>query len=409
MSFVPARVGDATADVETPALLLDLDVAEANVVRLQAITAGTGARPRPHAKSHKCPNLARLQVAHGAVGVCCQKVGEAVALVDGGVGDVLVANQIVDAAKIRRLAALARRARIAVCVDQPGNVADLSAAAAAAGTEVAVLVEIEVGMQRCGVEPGAPAVQLARSVASAPHLRFAGLQAYHGSAQHLAGAEERRAAAAEVADMVRGTVAALAAAGLPCPTVPGSGTGTCRYDAASGAFTEIQAGSYVVMDVEYGDCGVGFEHSLFLLAQVMSTPRTGVAIVDAGLKAFTVERGLPRVAAEREPGWQGAVVRGASDEHAPLDVSRGGAGAAHRRQGAPDPGALRSHRQPARLAGLCPRRAGGGPVAGQRSGAGVVKEGGHTARPRRRHEGATGSVGSASGVSEHAGRWRAAW
>ena len=320
MSYLPARIGDAVADVETPALLLDLDAAEANVARLQEITDGTSARPRPHAKSHKCPNLARLQVAHGAVGVCCQKVSEAVALVDGGVGDVLVANQVVDGAKIRRLAALARRARVAVCVDQAGNVADLSAAAAAAGSELAVLVEIEVGMQRCGVLPGAPAVELARQVAAAPHLRFAGLQAYHGSSQHLATERERRAASAEVAEIVRGTVAELAAAGLPCPVVSGSGSGTCRYDAASGVFTEIQAGSYVVMDVEYADCGVGFEHSLYLLAQVMSAPRTGVAIVDAGLKAFTVERGLPRVAPAQGRGWQGVTVTGASDEHAPLDV-----------------------------------------------------------------------------------------
>ena len=321
MSQLPARIGDAVADVETPALLLDLDAAEANIARLQKITAGTRARPRPHAKSHKCPNLARLQVAHGAVGVCCQKVSEAAAMVDGGIGDVLVANQVVDAAKIRRLAALARRARIGVCVDQADNVADLSAAAAAAGSELAVLVEIEVGMRRCGVPPGAPAVELARQVAGAPHLRFAGLQAYHGASQHLATPEERRAASSEVAGTVRDTVAALAAAGLPCPVVSGSGSGTCRYDAESGAFTEIQAGSYVVMDVEYADCDIGFEHSLYLLAQVMSMPRSGVAIVDAGLKAFTAEHGLPRVAAAQVPEWEGATVGGASDEHAPLDVT----------------------------------------------------------------------------------------
>ncbi|MDE0448130.1 MAG: DSD1 family PLP-dependent enzyme [Spirochaetaceae bacterium] len=321
MSYLPARVGDAVADVETPALLLDLDAAETNIARLQEVTAGTRARPRPHAKSHKCPNLARLQVAHGAVGVCCQKVSEAVAMVDGGIGDVLVSNQVVDAAKIRRLAALARRARIGVCVDQADNVADLSAAAAAAGSELAVLVEIEVGMRRCGVPPGAPAVALARQVADAPHLRFAGLQAYHGSSQHLATPEERRAASLQVAGVVRDCVAALAAAGLPCATVSGSGSGTCRYDAESGVFTEIQAGSYVVMDVGYGDCGVGFEHSLFLLAQVMSAPRSGVVVVDAGLKAFTAESGLPRVAAVPGHDWQAAVVGGASDEHATLDVS----------------------------------------------------------------------------------------
>ena len=321
VSWPPARVGDAVADVETPALLLDLDAAERNIERLQEITAGTRAVPRPHAKSHKCPNLARLQVARGAVGVCCQKVNEAVALVDGGVTDVLVSNQVVDPAKLRRLAALARRARIAVCVDQTRNVADLSAAARAAGAELAVLVEIEVGMGRCGVAPGAEAVALARQVEAAPNLRFAGLQAYHGRAQHLPRPEQRRDAAQAVAQIVTETVAALAAAGLECPTVSGSGSGTCRYDAAGGAFTEIQAGSYVVMDAGYGDCGVGFEHSLFLWSQVMSAPRPGAVILDAGLKAFTAEHGMPRMAAPAGSGWEGLRVRGASDEHATVDTA----------------------------------------------------------------------------------------
>ena len=321
MNYPPARIGDAVAEVETPALLLDLDAAERNIVKLQEITAGTRAVPRPHAKSHKCPNLARLQIAHGAVGVCCQKVNEAMALVDGGVTDVLLSNQVVDAAKLRRLAALARRARIAVCVDQARNVADLSAAAAAAGVELAVLVEIEVGMGRCGVAPGAATVELARQVDAASNLRFAGLQAYHGSAQHLERAEQRRAAAQAVAAIVTETVAALAAAGLDCPTVSGSGSGTCRYDAEGGAFTEIQAGSYVVMDVGYGDCDVGFEHSLFLWSQVMSAPRPEAVILDAGLKGYTAESGLPRVAAPAGSGWEGLVVRGASDGHSTLDAT----------------------------------------------------------------------------------------
>ena len=322
VSYPPARIGDRVQEVETPALLLDLAVAERNIVRLQEITAATRARPRPHAKSHKCPNLARLQIAHGAVGVCCQKVSEAVALVDAGVADVLVANQIVDPAKIGRLAALARRARIAVCVDQPRNVADLSAAARAADVELAVLVEIEVGMQRCGVAPGAPAVELARQVDGAANLRFAGLQAYHGSIQHLPLPEERRQAAGAVAVLVSDTVAALAAAGLACPTVSGSGSGTCRYDAASGAFTEIQAGSYVVMDAEYGAHDPGFEHSLLLWSQVMSTPRSGVAIIDAGLKAFTVERGLPPVVPPPGSGWDNLAILSSSDEHSVVDVSQ---------------------------------------------------------------------------------------
>jgi len=321
MSYPPARIGDAVAEVETPALLLDLDVAERNIVKLQEMTAGTRAVPRPHAKSHKCPNLARLQIAHGAVGVCSQKVNEAVALVDGGVSDVLLSNQVVDPAKQRRLAALARRARIGVCVDQARNVAELSAAATDAGVELGVLIEIEVGMGRCGVEPGAPTVELAKTVAVAPNLRFEGLQAYQGSAQHLERPEQRRQAAQEVAAIVNETVAALGAVGLECPTVSGSGSGTCRYDVEGGAFTEIQAGSYVVMDVGYGDCDVGFEHSLFLWSQVMSAPRPGAVILDAGLKGYSAESGVPRVAAPAGSGWEGLAVQGASDEHSKVDAT----------------------------------------------------------------------------------------
>ena len=173
MSVPPARIGEHVQDVETPALLLDLPTLERNLQLLEEICSGTNARPRPHAKSHKCPNLARLQVDRGAVGVCCQKVSEAVVLVDAGLSDVLVSNQVVDPVKLRRLAALARRARIGVCVDDAANVAQLSSAAEGAAVELDVLVEIEVGMLRCGVAPGPAAAELAAVVDGSPGLRFA--------------------------------------------------------------------------------------------------------------------------------------------------------------------------------------------------------------------------------------------
>jgi 3-hydroxy-D-aspartate aldolase len=189
-----AAVGMPLAEVDTPSLILEIDAFERNLARLKESLADAAVAVRPHAKSHKCPEIARRQIALGAVGVCCQKVSEAEAMVDGGVADVLIANEVVGAPKLARLAALAKRARIAVCADDAGNVAALDAAARAARVTLDVLVEINVGANRCGVEPGEPAVALARRIAEAKNLRFAGLQAYHGSAQHLRQVDERRAA-----------------------------------------------------------------------------------------------------------------------------------------------------------------------------------------------------------------------
>ena len=192
--YRPAEIGMPLADVDTPALLLDLDAFEHNMKSMRDSLADRGIKLRPHAKSHKCPEIGKRQMALGAVGVCCQKVSEAEAMVDGGVGDVLIANEVVGAAKLRRVAALARRAKIAVCADHADNVAALDAAAGAAGLRLDVLVEINVGANRCGVEAGEPALLLAQQISAGKHLRFAGLQAYQGSAQHLRGVPERRAA-----------------------------------------------------------------------------------------------------------------------------------------------------------------------------------------------------------------------
>jgi D-serine deaminase-like pyridoxal phosphate-dependent protein len=318
----PAEAGSDLASVDTPALLLDLDAFERNLDRLQATLAGSPVRVRPHAKAHKCVEIALRQIARGAVGVCCQKVSEAEAFVRGGIRDVFVVNEIVGTPKLARLARLAEAATIGVTVDDEGNADAVDRAAREAGVSLDVLVEIDVGLNRCGVEPGPKAVSLARRVAAKKHLRFAGLQAYQGRAQHVRSFEERRAAAAAAADKIGSTVDLLAAEGLRPGTVTGGGTGTYPFDAASGVYTEIQPGSYVFMDKDYGqnawDGLPRFEQSLFCLTTVMSTPDATRFVVDAGHKATSIDSGLPDVHGRKHLEYLHA-----SDEHGTM-VAAGG-------------------------------------------------------------------------------------
>jgi len=318
----PAVVGMRLEEVDTPALVLDLDAFETNLKRL-AQAVGGRVRVRAHAKTHKCPEIGKRQIAAGAVGVCCQKVSEAEAMVDGGIGDVLVSNEIVGARKLERLAALARRARVGVCVDNAANVRDLQAAARKAGAAIETYIELEVGMRRCGVEPGEPALALAKAIAASPNLTFAGLQAYQGRAQHIRSNDERRAAIAAAADAVRATRSLLEESGIPCPTVTGAGSGTFMFEVAQGAWDEIQPGSYVFMDQDYARNEWAppqprFEHALFVLATVMSRPGPNLAVVDAGLKASSVDSGMPGV-------WerQGLTYTHASDEHGWVEIAPG--------------------------------------------------------------------------------------
>jgi len=319
----PAQPGMREDEVDTPALLIDLDAFEANLDTMAALLAAAGVKLRAHAKTHKSPVIARLQIARGAVGQCTQKVSEAEVLAWGGITDILVSNEVVGAAKLARLAALQGIAQVAVCADHPAHVAAIEAAARDAGTRLSVLVEIDVGGGRCGVPPGPEAVELARAIAASPHLRFGGLQAYHGGAQHLRRPEERQAAIAGAADGVRRTVEQLRQQGLDCPIIGGAGTGTFPYEAASGVYTEMQAGSYVFMDADYGRNLDGngnpvgtFRQSLFVLATVISAPVPGRAVVDAGHKAVAVDTGLPLV-------WQRPELRcvSASDEHFKIEFA----------------------------------------------------------------------------------------
>ena len=316
----PARPGMPLDEVDTPALIIDLDAFEANLDAMAASLEGTGARLRAHAKTHKSPVIAKLQMARGAVGQCVQKVGEAEILAWSGVPDIIVTNQIVGAAKLARLCALTAITKIAVCADDSRQVAALETAAAAAKTELTVLVEIDVGMARCGVQPGPDAVALALEIDAAPHLRFGGLQAYHGSAQHMRTPGERAAAVADAADRARRTAEQLRQRGLSCPIIGGAGTGTYALELASGIYNEIQAGSYIFMDADYSrnQDGPKFRQSLFVLATVMSTATPGIAVVDAGLKALSTDSGFPTL-------WQrpGITYVGASDEHGKLTCEPG--------------------------------------------------------------------------------------
>lgn len=317
-----ARPGDPVDAIETPALVLDLDAFEGNLRTMAQAVAGTGLRLRPHAKSHKTPEIARRQIAAGAVGICCQKVSEAAVFVEAGITDVLVTNEVVGRSRLDRLARLAGKARIGVLVDHPEQVRALAEAVVAAGTQIDVYIELNVG-GRCGVAPGAPALDLARRAAACSGLRLAGLQVYHGPAQHMRSPADRAAAIARAAQTAREMRASIEAEGLGRLRITGAGTGTFGHERDSGVFDELQPGSYVFMDRDYADNTPGegdlrFDHALFVKATVMSRPAADRAIVDAGLKSSSVDSGMPAV--WRAPGLR---YLKASDEHGVIEVGEG--------------------------------------------------------------------------------------
>jgi len=312
----PASVGQPATEIDTPALVVDLDALEFNIDLMASKVSVAGRNIRAHAKAHKCREIAALQLSKGAIGLCCQKVSEAEALVASGASDILITNEVLAPAKLERLANLAQSTTIGVCVDSLQGVRAVSNAARRHGVTVRAYVEIDVGQGRCGVRPDVMAAQLARAVVESPNLIFGGLQAYHGKAQHYRTRQERQDVSEAVARSVGAVVEQLTMAGLPCPTVTGGGTGTLEGDLAAGELTEIQAGSYVFMDADYGrnldmtDTEYPFRQSLFVKAAVISNPASDRVVIDAGLKAVSIDSGMPllRDAPEVEYGRGG-------DEH----------------------------------------------------------------------------------------------
>jgi 3-hydroxy-D-aspartate aldolase len=301
---------------QTPALVLDRAALDANIALMQSLCDAAGVRLRAHGKTHKCSTLGRRQVAAGAVGLCAQTVGEAEAFVAGGIADVLVTAPSA-AWAAPRIAALAARARIGATADHQDQIAWLGAAARAAGGVIDLVLDLDPGTHRTGVHPSR-AVDLARLAASTEGLRFAGIQAYAGHVQHLPGGAERQTAYDAVIARAAAVVSDLTAAGLTPGVVTGGGTGTHPYDLKSGVFTELQAGSYAVMDVEYEACAApdggawGFRQAMFLAATVVSANHKSHVTVDAGFKALSSDGPPARLASGAAAG---ALWRPMGDEH----------------------------------------------------------------------------------------------
>ncbi|PXW64424.1 DSD1 family PLP-dependent enzyme [Chelatococcus asaccharovorans] len=321
----PAAPGMRVGEVDTPALVLDLAAYERNLDKMAGIVSRAGKRLRPHAKMHKTPRVAFDQIRRGAVGVCCQKVSEAEVMAAAGITDILITNEVVTPAKLERVAELALGTALGVCVDDASVARALSSACAAAGAQVRVLVEIDVGGHRAGLSDPAAAAGLAAVVEQSPHLVFGGLQAYHGSAQHKRTVEERRATINEAAALVRRTIAELGRLGIACPVVTGGGTGTLFQDIDRPEWTELQCGSYAFMDADYGRNeleggvrGTGFEHSLFVHTTVMSTACVGRASADAGLKAVASDSGAPLIVGRPDLSYNLG-----SDEHGTIALTQG--------------------------------------------------------------------------------------
>jgi D-serine deaminase-like pyridoxal phosphate-dependent protein len=289
-----ALVGQPLDALDSPQLLVDLDVVDANLTRLFSACRERGVAARVHFKSLKCTGLARYIAAAGADGFLCAKLNEAEALADAGLTDLFVANQLVGPIKLRRLVDLARRAQVRVCVDDAQNVVDLSAAARAAGVTLGVLVEVDLGMSRCGVEPGEPALALARRIQASPGLHFLGLQGYQGHLVMLPDEAERRAKTREGLAALVATRRLIEQAGIPVSVVTGGGTGNWDEVSTFDGVTEIQPGSFVLMDCAYNPVRPEFGCSLSILTTVISR-RPKWYVLDAGSKAISRDFGTPLI------------------------------------------------------------------------------------------------------------------
>jgi D-serine deaminase-like pyridoxal phosphate-dependent protein len=306
-------IGLSMWEIDTPALCLDIAAVERNIAQLATFLKDKPAAARPHVKTHKSPAIAWLQLRAGAIGITCAKVSEAEVMAQAGIRDILIANQVVGADKIARLVNLAATTEVMVAVDDLANAQELSVAAQAKKVRLRVLVEVDVGMHRCGVAPGAEALALAREVVKLPGLRFEGLMGYEGHAVMIPDLAERTRVAHEAMAQLIATRDLLLAEGIPVGIVSAGGTGTYAITGAYPGVTEIQAGSYATMDAKYREVGMDFELALSVMARVISVRGMDDAVIDAGMKTLSPEFGMPMVA--RPEGW--TLVR-LSEEHGQL-------------------------------------------------------------------------------------------
>lgn len=321
MYSAESYVGQHKTELDTPALLIDLDIMESNIQKMANYFTTVNADLRPHVKTHKTPIISHKQIAAGAIGVTCAKLGEAEAIVHSGIRDVLIANQIVSKQKIARLVNLAKHSEIMVAVDNKQNVQAISEAAVNKGVIIRVLVEVNIGMNRCGVEPGKDALELAQNVCGSPNLKFEGLMGYEGHTVANPNRSERENATLKDMQKLIETKHLLEKNGIDVPIMSGGGTGTFDITGSIPEMTEVQAGSYVFMDSTYSKvdgAGGNFNCALSILSTVVSRPEKHRIIIDTGLKALTKEFGIPQ-----PRDFEGLEMVSLSEEHGILQISNG--------------------------------------------------------------------------------------
>lgn len=282
-----------TQNIPTPALIVDKTIFDKNALAMKELLKNIKLKLRPHYKSHKCADIARMQVEGGAVGLTCAKLDEAIDLIDSGIENVLIANQIVDPSKIAKLAYLAKCCKLAVCVDNEQNAVAISNACKLAGSTVYLLIEYEVGMERCGIANKEDILALAKVIKGLDNVEFEGIQAYAGHISHVESLEDRRLAIKENYAKISELIGYLSKNGIEVKTLSGGSTGTSVIKAKEGLYTELQAGSYLFMDSTYSELNLPFENSLFVLSTVVSV-NGNIAVVDAGVKSCGVDQGMPK-------------------------------------------------------------------------------------------------------------------
>lgn len=289
------KTGIPYQDLDSPSLLVDVDVFESNIATMAAFFGQETTRLRPHSKTHKCPIIAKRQLEAGAIGVCCQKLGEAEVMVEHGIEDVLITNQVVGPIKIARLIDVARHADVKVAVDNPANVAALAEAAVAAGLELGVVIEVDVGMQRCGVTPGEAAAELARVIDRTPGIRLCGLMGYEGHCVNIRDFAQRKIETERANSLLVESAKAVEAAGIQVAIVSAGGTGTHMITGRCPGITEVEAGSYIFMDTSYRQVLADFDLSLTVLATVTSRTSPDRVVLDCGTKTLAGDFGTPAI------------------------------------------------------------------------------------------------------------------
>ncbi len=313
--------------LNSPSLVLDLEMLDRNIAEMASFAKAHNVKLRPHSKTHKSADIARRQMAAGALGVCCAKLGEAEALGEAGIQSLHITSPVVTPQAIQRLVELnAKVSDLMLVVDHPDNAEALASAAAKAGKPLAVIVDIDPGIRRTGTASPEATVELVQKIANFRSLSYAGVQFYCGSHQHIVDFKERTAQIKERTEYLQGILAKLEEAGLKPGIVTGSGTGTHYIDAKLGVFTELQVGSYVFMDHDYNVCDLRgldkptFEQALQIDARVVSANTPGMVTVDAGLKAMATEKGPPMIL---KGAVEGATTRFMGDEHLAVIAPKG--------------------------------------------------------------------------------------